>query len=355
MSSCINHLPIAFEHVSRWSNLLLAWRKAAKGKRSKNTCAGFEYMLADQLLTLQQELQSGRYRPGRYTHFYIHEPKRRKISAAPFRDRVVHHALCNVIEPVFEQLFIADSYANRKNKGTHKAIDRLQSFCQQNTYVLQLDIVKHFPSLDHTILYETLSKQISDPKILQLIQIIINSGKNIFEQDVNLQSDNLESSFRCARFRGLPIGNLTSQFWSNCYLHPLDLFIKRELGCRHYLRYVDDFALFSDSKKQLWQWKQEIRNKLTTLRLGFHEQKAHVKPVSVGVPWLGFIIYPQYRRIKGRKANHTRRHLNKRYLAWQRGEISFAEFDASVQGWINHVRYADTWGLRKSVLDSFRL
>lgn len=149
------------------------------------------------------------------------------------------------------------------------------------------------------------------------------------------------------------LGNLTSQFWSNCYLHPLDLFIKRELGCRAYLRYVDDFTLFSDSKRELWQWKRAICERLETFRLRVYEESAQVSPVERGIPWLGFVVYPEYRRIKGRKLRHTCHRLSERFDAWCCEAISSAEFDASVQGWINHLRYADSWGLRERILSRF--
>lgn len=141
-----------WKRVTAWNNLLVAYHKAARGKRGLLPAAGFDYHLADHLLELRSDLLSGAYRPGSYTHFFIHEPKRRKISAAPFRDRVVHHALCNQIVPIFERRFHPDSYANRKGKGTHAAVDRLQSFARQYRYVLRADIVKHFPSLDHAVL-----------------------------------------------------------------------------------------------------------------------------------------------------------------------------------------------------------
>jgi hypothetical protein len=157
------------------------------------------------------------------------------------------------------------------------------------------------------------------------------------------------------RPRGLPIGNLTSQFWSNCYLHPLDLFVTGELGCKAYLRYVDDFALFSDSKETLWRWKAAVRERLAVLRLCFHETSAQVVPVHCGIPWLGFVVYPDRMRVKGRKVVSATRRLSARYEQWHSGAISFGEFDASVQGWINHVRYADSWRLREHVLARFPL
>jgi retron-type reverse transcriptase len=309
--------------------------------------------MADRLLALRDELRSGSYLPGDYTHFYIHEPKRRRISAAPFRDRVVHHALCNIIEPEFERRFIVDSYANRRGKGTHRAIDRLQAFTRRYCYTIRLDIVRHFPSIDHQILFEGLSRVIRDEGILALISTIIASGEGVLDQEYSMVWFPGDDLLAACRPRGLPIGNLTSQFWSNCYLHPLDLFIKRELGCRAYLRYVDDFALFSDSKRQLWQWKKAVCERLESLRLTVHEESAQVIPVAQGIPWLGFVVFPEYRRIKGRKLRHTCCRLSEHFDAWRCGAISFAQFDASVQGWINHVRYADSWGVRERILSRF--
>ena len=142
-----------YEQICTWDNLYLAWRRAARGKRGREPAASFEYRLEDNLLQLQEELWSRSYRPGPYHSFYIHDPKHRLISAAPFRDRVVHHALCNVIEPSFEHRFIADSYANRVGKGTHRALDRCQQFARQHRYVLQCDVRQFFPSIDHAVLW----------------------------------------------------------------------------------------------------------------------------------------------------------------------------------------------------------
>ncbi len=332
--------------------MLLAWKKASKGKRCCPAAAAFEYQLAEQLLTLQNELLTEQYRPGRYTHFYIHEPKRRLISAAPFRDRVVHHALCNIIEPVFEHYFIADSYANRIGKGTHKAVDRLQYFARRYRYVLRLDIVKHFPAIDHQILYSCLTQYLHDQQLLRLVKIIIDSGAGILEQEVDSSCFPGDDPLDLQRPKGLPIGNLTSQFWSNCYLHPLDSFVKRELSCRAYLRYVDDSAVFADSKSQLWEWKYAIQDKLASLRLCFHQNTAQVIPVTQGIPWLGFVVYRQYRKLKSRKVVYASRNLNAQYALWKQGKISFAEFDSRIKGWVNYVSYADSWGLRKHILNA---
>ncbi len=344
----------SFGEICGWSNLLSAWRQAAKGKRGKRAVAQFECQVADRLLCVQRELLDDSYRPGAYTNFHISEPKRRLISAAPFRDRVVHHALCNVIEPMFERHFIPDSYANRAGKGTHRAIQRLQQFAGIYRYVLRLDIVRHFPALDHQVLLEILGRVIADERTMELVARIVASGDGVLEQEYRPTLFPRDDLLALCRPRGLPIGNLTSQFWSNCYLHPLDLFVKRELRCPAYLRYVDDFCLFSNSKRELRQWKQAIRVRLESLRLRFHEGSAQAMRVRCGIPWLGFVVYPGRRRVKSRKVVEASRRLGERFDAWRRGVISFAEFDASVQGWINHVRYADSWGLREHVLKRFR-
>jgi len=216
-----------FHAIYRFENLLDAAAKAAKGKRGKSSVAAFEYRLADELLMLQQELKAGSYTPGAYTHFYIHDPKRRRISAAPFRDRVVHHALCNVIEELFERHFIADSYANRKGKGTHRAVTRVQAHARRYRYALRLDIVKYFPAIDHEILLRCLACVVSDADTLALIATIIASGDGILDQEYQPTLFEGDDLLALCRPRGLPIGNLTSQFWANCYLHPIDLFIKR--------------------------------------------------------------------------------------------------------------------------------
>jgi hypothetical protein len=135
-----------YDQIHTWPNLLLAYRRASKGKRGQPNVAAFEHRLEDNLLRLQDELARQTYQPGPYTSFFIHEPKRRLISAAPFRDRVVHHALCNVIEPIFEASFVADSYANRVGKGTHRALNAAQQFAGRHRYVLQLDAVQFFPA-----------------------------------------------------------------------------------------------------------------------------------------------------------------------------------------------------------------
>jgi len=338
-----------FEAITAWDNLWLAFRKAARGKRRGYAAAAFEHQVADRLVELQHELRSFTYAPGAYRHFVIHEPKRRKISAAPFRDRVVHHALCNLMEPVFEQRFISDSYANRVGKGTHRALDRLQSFARRYRYVLRCDIVEHFPSLDHAVLRETLQRAIGEDDVRWLADAILASGAGVLADEytpVYFPGDDL---FAVNRPRGLPIGNLTSQFWANVYMNGFDWFVLRELRCPAYLRYVDDFALFSDSKRELWGWRQAIVERLAALRLTLHEAEAQVAPTEHGTPWLGFVVYPTHRLLKRRNVLSFVRRLAHYLDLYEARRITFAELDASVQGWINHVRFGDTWGLRERV------
>lgn len=162
-----------------WENLLLTYRRAAKGKRGRAVAAAFEHRLEDNLLQLREELLAGTYRPGTYASFYIHDPKRRLISTAPFRDRVVHPATCNVIEPVFERSFIVDSYANRVGRGTHRALDRAQRFARRYAYVLQCDVCQFFPRIDHAILMEVIARKVPDPRVLDRIRLILDGGRNL--------------------------------------------------------------------------------------------------------------------------------------------------------------------------------
>ncbi len=220
-----------YDELCSWDNLLLAYRRAAKGKRGHANVAAFEYRLEDNLLELEAELCSHTYRPGRYTSFHIHEPKRRLISAAPFRDRVVHHALFNVIEPMFERSFVADSYANRVGKGTHRALDKVQYLARHNPYVLQCDVRQFFPSIDHAVLLDILSRKIGDHEVMWLVRQILESGLGVLRDEYDMVYFPGDDLFAVNRPRGLPIGNLTSQFWANCYMNPFDHFVQRQLRC----------------------------------------------------------------------------------------------------------------------------
>jgi retron-type reverse transcriptase len=339
-----------YPRIYAWETLETAYRKARKGKRGHPPAADFEYQWERHLLRLQEELAGKSYRPGAYRSFYIHEPKRRLISAAPFRDRVVHHALCRHIEPIFEARFIHASYANRIGKGTHRALDRCTEFARRYRYVLPCDIKQHFPSLDHAILREILAKYIACPDTMWLIDQILASGVGVLSEEyeqVYFPGDDLLAANRP---RGLPIGNLTSQFWSNCYLNPFDHFVKRELRCPAFLRYVDDFLLFADDKQTLHRWRAAIIEYLASLRLTLHVERAQPRPVGEGIPFLGFVVYPDYRRVKGRKVVVYRRRLKQLWQAYREGTGEPSKVVASLQGWLAHIRYGDTWALAERML-----
>jgi retron-type reverse transcriptase len=280
----INAVKRLFDKVICWENLLIAHRKAAKGKRGRSAAARFEYNLTDNLLRLQQELTERTYQPGEYRSFFIYDPKRRLISAAPFRDRVVHHALCNVIEPIFERTFSSASFANRLGKGTHRALDRAQNLARRYPYLLQFDIRQFFPAVDHEILLNILQRKIDDDGTLWLIRKILHSGREVLTDIYSPHCFPGDGPEHAVRPKGLPIGNLTSQFWANCYLNPLDHFIQRELRCKGYVRYVDDGLVFAEDKKKLRRWRKAIVDRLNKLRMTIHPD-AHPRPVSEGFPF----------------------------------------------------------------------
>jgi hypothetical protein len=345
--------PELFDQLCDWSNLLLAFGKAAKGKRSREPAAAFEYRLEDNLIALQDELRQKTYGPGAYNSFYIHDPKKRLISAAPFRDRVVHHALCNVIEPIFEKRFIHDSYANRKGKGTHRAIERAQRFLRRFAYVLPCDIRQFFPSIDHDVLESILERHIKDTDVMWLIDRIMQSGRGVLNEVYDMVYFPGDDLFAVNRPRGLPIGNLTSQFWANCYLDGFDHFVKRELRCKGYLRYVDDMLFFSDSKSRLWQIRHAVIQRLNRLRLTIHLQKSQPRPSRQGIAFLGFVLYPHKQRLKSRKGFAYCRKLKAQAALCRGGELPRAKLAASFAGWCNYVSQGDTDGLISDVKNRF--
>lgn len=338
-----------YPQITSFANLDMAWHKARKGKRSKQAVAHFEFNAEGELFRLQRELLAKTYRPGSYRSFFVQDSKKRKISAAPFRDRVVHHALCNVIEPIYERKFIHDSYANRLGKGTHRALDRAQSFSRRYRYVLKCDIETFFPAIDHETLRNILFSHIACPDTRWLINQIIDSGAGVLNDQYRLRYFPGDDLFSVTRPRGLPIGNQTSQFWANLYLNQLDHFIKRNIQCPAYCRYVDDFLLFHDDKKVLHAWKTAVEDFLISLRLTIHPEKSVVFPVKAGIPFLGFQLFPTHRRLLKRNVKNFLRRFRFQRRAIRRGDLTFTDIKPSLTSWNAHANHGNTWKMRSQL------
>jgi len=337
--------------IYAFQNLLTAFYHARSGKRKKTDVAQFEFNLEKNVIKLSEELKNKIYRPGKYKNFYVNDQKRRLITAAPFRDRVIHHALLQIIEPIFERMFIYDSYGCRVNKGQHRACDRYQQFARNNKYVLRCDIQKFYPSVDHKILLKIIKRWIKDKDVLWLIEVILESGKDVLNDEYILTyfpDDNLFTPLE--RNRGLPIGNLTSQFFGNIYLNSLDHFIKEELCCRYYLRYMDDFALFEDSKSKLWQYKKKIVYFLYTLRLTLNPKKQFVFPSNIGLDFLGYRIFLTHRLVRKTTIYRYSKRLKRLWQDVKKNKISLDKLKASLFAWFGHINHTNSYNLKKMVL-----
>ncbi|MEK7376376.1 MAG: reverse transcriptase domain-containing protein [Candidatus Margulisiibacteriota bacterium] len=316
-----------FDKICSFENLLLAANKAQKGKRFKASTGRFNLDLENELIKLQQELLGQTYKMGAYRQFYIYDPKKRLISAAPYRDRVVQHALCNIIEPIFDDILIHDSYACRKDKGSHKAVDRYTQFSRLNKYVLKCDVKSYFASIDHDILYGLISRKIKDPKVLRLIRLIVDSAPS----------------------PGIPIGNLTSQTFANLYLNELDHYLKEVLKCRHYIRYMDDMVIFGNDKNELAKLKESIRSYLKKLELNLHENKSQSYLARKGVGFLGYKVYPTHRLVKKQNIKRFKIRMKKYLSSLRTGLIDKVKIIQSVQSWLGYAVHADTYNLRNRI------
>lgn len=326
-------------------NLFAAARKAQRGKRFRLPVARFLVDLERQLCTLRQELGARTYRPGPYRSFTIFEPKQRLISAAPFRDRVVHHALCNVLEPIFEQSFLFDSFACRRGKGTHAAVRRCQQYARRFPWVLKADVAKFFPSIDHALLKHMLHRKIKDPGLVWLADLLIDHSNPQEPALAWFAGDDLFTP--AERRHGLPLGNQTSQFFANVYLDPLDHFVKERLGAAGYLRYVDDFVVFAHDKRQLAEVQRQVGQFLEGLRLRLHATKNGIFPTRQGIRFLGYRVYRTHRELVNDKVWRFRRRLRRLQKQYALRQISLAEARLRIVGWIGHARQADTYRLRR--------
>ncbi|MCI5210481.1 MAG: RNA-directed DNA polymerase, partial [Candidatus Electrothrix sp. ATG2] len=280
------------------------------------------------------QILSGRYWPGEYSTFQVRDPKPRQICAAPFHDRVVFHAVCNVLEPLFERRLIFDSWACRRGKGSHAAIKRAQYFSRRHEYFLQGDVHKYFDSIDHASLKILLRRIIKDKRLLALLDRIINHAPPGLPPG-----------------KGLPIGNLTSQHFANLYLGELDHFIKEVLHVRGYVRYMDDILLFADNKPTLHNAFAELKQFLAArLQLALKNENVIPTPVSEGIPFLGFRIFPAMIRLDRRTLRRFRRRFRHHEQEYLQGDLDADQLNSSVTAMFAHIDHGDTFRLRRKII-----
>ncbi len=289
---------INFEKIISIENLLLAWKEFLRGKRNKKDVQEFQLHLMDNVLSLHDDLRNKKYVHGGYYAFNISDPKPRSIHKASVGDRLLHHAIYRILYPVFDKKFIHDSYSCRKEKGTHRAINRFRDFFRKvsknktkTCWVLKCDIRKFFACIDHTILKRILEKNIKNADILWLLFQVIDSFYT--------QPNTRNSAIAEFLVKGLPLGNLTSQLLVNIYMNEFDQFVKRELKVRYYIRYADDFVILSDKKSELILILQYIVVFLKeNLKLELHPDKVFIKTIASGVDFLGWVHFPEHRVLR---------------------------------------------------------
>lgn len=333
--------------IITFENLLLAALKAQKGKRYNPSVLRFNLNREEELVQLQTELTQKTYQPGAYTTFEIETPKKRMISAAPYRDRVVHHALCNHITPVLEKSLIPHTYANRVGFGTHRALKRFTHLLRSHRYILQCDIQKYFPSLDHQILKTLICRKIKCPDTLWLIDKIIDNSNPQEPTGHHFPGDTLLSPLD--RRQGLPIGNLTSQTFANFYLHGFDHFVSRRLRIP-YVRYVDDFALFSNSPQQLREAQPILVQYLEQLRLRLHPRKTQLFETGHGANFVGYRVFPSHIRVCSANLRIGRHRLRYNLKQYRQQKLEAATVQQSLTSWLAHLAHADSYRLRHKIL-----
>jgi len=327
-----------FEDIISVENLLEAWKGFEKGKKNKKDVQEFSINLMDNIFLLHRELFHHTYKHGGYQAFKINDPKPRDIHKAAVRDRLFHHAIYRKLYPFFDRTFIADSYSCRLEKGTHKAIHKLQQFFykvgKNNTktcWVLKCDIKKFFANIDHKILLNILTQYISDKNITGLLEEVIES-------------------FNSKSGVGLPLGNLTSQLFVNIYMNEFDQFAKHKLKARHYIRYADDFVILSENKKWLENLIPKINEFLNKeLKLKLHPEKVSIKTFSSGVDFLGFIAFPHHRILRTKTKRRMLKKISKKYSDLQSDIISKEKFGQSLQSYLGILKHCEGYEIEKTI------
>ncbi len=359
-----------------YPNLYRHYLACRRGKRNTYNALRFEARQELNLLDLMEELQERRYRPAPSVCFVTRRPKLREIFAADFRDRVVHHVLVDHLEQYWEREFIHDSYACRRGKGVHAGVDRLRRFIRQVTangtrraWYLQLDIRNYFMRIDKAILWRLLEPHIADPDARWLTELLVFHDCTegyVYkgEPGALARVPPHKTLTGSGPDKGLPIGNLNSQFFANVYLNGLDQFVKHELKCRHYLRYCDDFVLLAQDPEQLRQWQTAIAAYLRErLQLELNPTRERLRPVNDGVDFLGYIVRADYLLVRNRVVGHLRERLTAfeaelvgrgRYVTRYRFDPARLDaLHAALSSYLGHFRKADSWGLVQSLWARF--
>ncbi len=296
MKSC----DVSFDDVASLENLCEAWQEFIRGKRNKKDVQAFMRNLGDELVELHQELMDGTYRHGPYHQFAINDPKPRSIHKASVRDRLVHHAIHRKLYPYFASRFISDSFSCQTGKGLHRALDYFRRSARKvsknNTrtcWILKCDIRKFFASVDHDILLDILRGRIASRRLVELLE-------------------NVVKSFEASPSKGIPLGNLTSQLFSNICMNELDYFVKQELYMKYYARYADDFVFMSHDRFELIQILPKIETFLSDrLAIRLHPDKIFLKTLASGMDFLGWIYFSHHAiprtKTKRRMLKHMRR------------------------------------------------
>jgi retron-type reverse transcriptase len=330
------------EAVASLDNLFLAAHKARRGKARRLDVEEWWLRRETEIVALREELLSGSYQPGGCRFFDVFRPKRRTIGAAPFRDRVVHHALCNLLAPLLERRFIARSFSCQIGKGTTAARECCRQLTNRHRFVMKCDVRKFFPNIDHAVLLEKLGRELRGEHVLALCGRIVASHRTGPEVPMPLfPGDDLAAD----RPRGLPIGNLTSQLWGNFFLDALDHRITG--GERHgaYLRYTDDFLIFGDDKARLWELHAVAREELAAARLKLAEPKSRLLATREGVPFCGFRFLPG---LRPRVLGATKRMFEARRTHFARPGASLARLSAAVFACYQFSREGNSEGLRRA-------
>lgn len=324
-----NHL---YEKIYDFENINKAYLKARKAKRYKKEVIEFTKNLEENLIMIHHELMYNMYKTGKYFEFNVFEPKERKIHALPFKDRVVQHAVCNIIEPIFDKIFIYDSYACRKGKGTIAGLLRIRKFVNKlkkngPVYYLKCDIEKYFHNIDHEILKNFIRRKIKCKDTLNLINEIIDSSS-----------------------QGIPIGNLTSQLFANIYLNALDHFLKDEIGVKFYVRYMDDFIILSNDKQYLKMLLAQIRDYCDQLKLKLNK-KTKIENINHGIDILGYRIFPDHIILRKRIYKKNKRKFRKLFQLFQGEKITRDFLNRRIQSFLGICKHCNSYHARQIIFN----